>query len=292
MVVQLKGENRVKKFRRVAERLASKISSCEGVTGIVFIGGLVRGFADKFSDLDITVFLNKRDEELRKKICSLGIDEERRSGIDIDLEVHFLEDFERRKWDEADRWEFSKAEIVFDLEGEVKKVFGGKLKVPKDFWTKRIVACAEYLRWYCCPTREDIGTVAESWIERGDLVAAHYCLNYVVDLLRRMVFALNREFLPAPKWRMFYSYTLNWLPKGYSELIREAMSLRSFSVRDFNKRLEAIRKIWWKIVPKIKEETGLTADLISKYYVEKILRLGSWTPSREAEPKTDLSKHA
>jgi len=59
MVVQLKGENRIKKFRRVAEGLASKISACEGVTGIVFIGGLVRGFADKFSDLDITVFLNK-----------------------------------------------------------------------------------------------------------------------------------------------------------------------------------------------------------------------------------------
>jgi len=292
MAVQLKGENRIKKFKLVAERLASKISLCEGVIGIVFIGGLVRGFADKFSDLDTTVFLNKRNEGLRKKICSLGIDEERRSGIDIDLEVHFLEDFERRKWDEADKWEFSKTEIVFDLEGEVKKVFEEKLKAPKDFWTKRIVACAEYLKWYCCPTREDIGTVAESWIERGDLTAAHYCLNYAVDLLIRIIFALNREFLPAPKWRMFYSYTLNWLPKGYNELIKEAMSLRSFSVRNFNKRLEAIRKIWQEIVPKIKEETGLTTDLISKYYVEEILRLGSRIPSKEAEPKTDSSKHA
>jgi len=292
MVVQLKGENRVKKFRRVAERLASKISSCEGVTGIVFIGGLVRGFADKFSDLDITVFLNKRDEELRKKICSLGLDEGRRSGMDIDLEVHFLKEFKRWKWDEVDRWEFSKAEIFLDSEGEVKKVFGEKLRVPKDFWTKRIVACAEYLKWYCCPTREDIGTVAESWIERGDLTAAHYCLNYAVDLLIRIIFALNREFLPAPKWRIFYSYSLNWLPKGYNELIKEAMSLRSFSVRNFNKRLEAIRKLWQEIVPKIKEETGLTADLISKYYVEEILRLGSRIPSKEAEPKTDSSKHA
>jgi len=104
----------------------------------------------------------------------LGLDEGRRSGIDIDLEVHFLEDFERWKWDEADRWEFSKAEIVFDSEGEVKKVFGEKLRVPKDFWIKRVVACAEYLKWYCCPTREDIGTVAESWIERADQVSKYY----------------------------------------------------------------------------------------------------------------------
>jgi predicted nucleotidyltransferase len=271
MVVRLKGENQVRKFRRVAEGLVSKISSFEGIVGIVFIGGLVRGFADKFSDVDIIVFLGRRDERLRRRIRDLGVGEQRRLGIDVDLEVHFLEDFRRWKWDEVDKWEFSRAEVVFDPKGEVKRVFGEKLRVRKGFWVKRVVVCGEYLKWYCCPPKKDMGTVAESWVERGDLVVAHYCLTYAVDLLVRMVFALNREFLPAPKWRIFYSYGLKWLPENYERLLGEAMLVKSFSVKDFSRRLETVRELWCGVLPKIREETGLTEELISKYYVEKVL---------------------
>jgi len=56
MPVKLKGENQIRKFRRVAEELVSIIAPYEGVAGIVLLGALVRGFADKTSDLDITVF--------------------------------------------------------------------------------------------------------------------------------------------------------------------------------------------------------------------------------------------
>jgi predicted nucleotidyltransferase len=271
MVARLKGENQIKKFRRIAEELASKIVSFEGVAGVVFIGGLVRGFADKFSDVDVIVFLSGRDERLRKKIRELGVDRQRRLGVDVDLEVHFMGDFRRWKWSEVDRWEFSRAEIVFDPEGEIAKMFGEKLRVRKGFWVKRIVICGEYLEWYCCPPKRDMGTVAECWVERGDLVSAHYCLSYAVDLLIRVVYALNREFLPAPKWRIYYSYALKWLPKGYRRLLGEVLLVKSFSVKDFGRRLEAIRKLWRGTLPKIREETGLTTELISKYYVEKVL---------------------
>jgi len=47
-MVRLKGENQTKKFRQVAEGLISKIVSFEGFTGIVFIGGLVRGLWTSF----------------------------------------------------------------------------------------------------------------------------------------------------------------------------------------------------------------------------------------------------
>jgi predicted nucleotidyltransferase len=271
MMVRLKGENQIRKFRQVAEGLVSKIVSFEDVAGIVFIGGLVRGFVDKFSDMDIIVFLSRRDEQLRKKIRDLGSDRQRRLGIDVDLEVHFLEDFKKWKWGEVDKWEFSRAEIAFDPKGELKKMFGEKLRVSKSFWVKRIVVCGEYLKWYCCPPKGDVGTMAECWIERGDLVSAHYCLDYAVELLIRVTYALNREFLPAPKWKIFYSYGLKWLPEGYERLVGEALLVKSFSVKDFMRRLEAIRKVWCELLPKIREETGLTTELITKYYVEKVL---------------------
>jgi predicted nucleotidyltransferase len=268
---RLKGKNQIKKFRQIAKQLAIKISLLEDVSGIAFIGGLVRGFADKFSDIDIIVFTNKKHDRLREQIYSLGAEIERQFSIDLDLEIHLLEDFKKWRWDEIDKWEFSKAKIVFDPKGKVGKVFKEKLRASKDYWIKRIVTCSEYLKWYCFPPRSDVGTVAESWIERGDLVSAHYCLNYALDLLVKLGFSLNKEFMPAPKWRIYYSYDLKWQPKAYKDLIKDAMRLENFSKKDFNRRMKALQKIWREIVPKIKEETGLTPELISKYYVEKIL---------------------
>jgi predicted nucleotidyltransferase len=272
MAAKLKGQNRIRAFRRIAKRLASKISKCKGVAGIAFIGGLVRGFADEYSDQDIVVFLAGKDEKLRRRLYELASKEAKRRKADIDLEVHFIEDFRKQKWDEIDRWEFAKAQVVFDPKGALKEAFGEKLQLPERFWISRVVANAEYLKWYCCPPRENIGTVAESWVARGDLQSAHYCLNYSVDLMLKILFALNREHLPAPKWRLFYSRNLKWLPKGYEDLVEDAMKIRGYSLKDFNLRLQALRKMWTSVLPRIRAETGLTVDQVSKYYVKKILR--------------------
>jgi predicted nucleotidyltransferase len=273
MATQLKGKNRIKAFRRIAKGLASKVSSCGGVTAVAFIGGLVRGFADEYSDLDIVVLLTGRDERLRKQLYELASIEAKRYSVDIDVEVHFLEDFRKRKWGEIDRWEFAKAEIVFDPKGALKEALGDKLRLPESFWINRVVVYAEYLKWYCCPPHENVRAIAESWVERDDLQSAHYCLNYSVDLMLKILFALNREHLPAPKWRLFYSHNLKWLPKDYKSLIENAMRIRSYSLGGFNLRLQALRKMWNSILPRIKAETGLTMDQVSRYYVKKILRV-------------------
>jgi predicted nucleotidyltransferase len=270
-MVKLKGKNQINKFKQIADKLTSRIASHEGVGGIVLVGGLVRGFVDRFSDLDIFVFLNKKDEELVTKISNMGVDEGKLTGIDVDLEIHVLEDFKKLKWDETDKWDFCKAKIVYDPDGNVEKVFREKSKIPKDFWVKRIVVYAEYLKWYCCPPKNGVGTVAEAWIERGNLAAAHYCLSYAVDLLLKMLFALNEEFLPSPKWRIFCSHNLKWLPEDYEALIREIMRVEDLSSREFKRRLEDIQKLWRRVVPKIENETGLALEQLSKYYVREIL---------------------
>lgn len=267
----LKGENQLQKFRRVADGLVEKIVANEDVEGVIFIGGLVRGFVDRYSDLDVTVFLGREDAALRRRIYELASAEERRSDIEVDLEVHVLQDFAKRKWSEAERFEFSKAEIVFDRNGKVAKLFEKRLKVPREFWVKRLAVCAEYLKWYCCPLRVSVGTVAEAWVDRGDLAAAHYCVSYGVDLFLEALFAVNGEFLPPPKWRIFYSYRLKWLPGGYEALLKEAMLLRAFSVEELDRRLAAVRKLWALVLPKVEEETAMKANELSRYFVENVL---------------------
>jgi len=271
---KLHGENRVEALKKIAELLRSKIVMNEGVAGVVFTGGLIRGFADKYSDVDIIVVLSEKDENLRRKIRKIGEDEQRRSGVDVDLEVHFLEDFRTRNWDEMAMWDFSHSDIVFDPEGKVGKLFEKRLRVPKSFWLKRIIIYGEYVTWYCCPPHENVGTIAEAWVDRGDLVSAHFCLGYAVGLLIKMIFALNREFRPPPKWEIFCSYTLKWLPPNYKKLIEEALTVRSLSRRDLDRRLRAARELWREILPEIREETGLTPELLSRQYVKHVLRQG------------------
>lgn len=271
---KLHGNNRIEAFRKIAELLKSKIVTYEGVSGVVFAGGLIRGFVDKYSDVDIIVLLGEKDEDLRKKIRKIGEDEQRRSGVDVDLEVHFLEDFRTRKWGEMAMWDFSHSDIVFDPGGKVRKLFEKRLRVSKSFWLKRIVICGEYVKWYCCPVQNNVGTIAETWVDRGDLISAHYCLGYALSLLIKMIFALNREFLPPPKWEIFCSYTLKWLPPNYKKLVGEALIVKSLSRRDLDRRLRAARELWREILPKIREETGLTPELISRQYVKQVLRQG------------------
>jgi len=121
-MTELKGPNQIDTFRRVAERLVSRISACEGVCGILYHGGLVRGFADRFSDLDITVFLDGNDKELQRAIRSIELEEEKRSGLETDMMIHDLEDSRKKRWNEIERREFSKAKIVFDPEGQIEEL--------------------------------------------------------------------------------------------------------------------------------------------------------------------------
>jgi hypothetical protein len=84
------------------------------------------------------------------------------------------------------------------------------------------------------------------------------------------VFALNKEFMPPPKWSVFYFRNLKWLPKN-SALLNDAMKTDDLSVDDLRRRLKAVRKIWAEILPKIKSETGFEPREIDRYYVEQIL---------------------
>ena len=271
MMAELHGKNRIKKFRQAAEELASRIAALEGVAGIIYIGGLVRGFVDKYSDIDVIVLLDKNDRSLRTRAYNIGLSGKKRYGIDIDLEVHFLEDFRKWKWGEAGRWEFSKAKVAFDPKGKIKESLREKLHLPTDFWIKRIAVCTEYMKWYCCPLEEGNGTISEAWVKRGDLACAHYCLNYGVELAVRTLFALNKQFLPAPKWRLFYSHSLTWLPESYEKLVKQAMIINEFSIEEYNRRSRTIKDLWQETKAKIEEVTGLTLEQLSRYYVEKIL---------------------
>jgi predicted nucleotidyltransferase len=278
-MVYLKGRNRILEFQEAADKISSRVSALDGVVGIVLLGGLSRGFADESSDVDIIVFLNKTDDDLRRLVGQIGQDEQRRTGIEVDLEVHRLEDFERRRWTEVDRWDFSIAKVVLDSSGDVNKMISSKLKVPEHFWVRRVVICAEYMKWYCCPPNDDASSIAETSVERGDPVTAHYCINYGLDLLVRTLFALSKTFLPPPKWRILYSRDLPWLPTKYEDALGKLLTIKNLSRKEIDRRLGLIRELWSEVSARIMKDMALSPETVSRYYIEKVLHQ-TYSPGR------------
>lgn len=263
----IKGKNIHKKHEAVALSLCDKVSKDRGVTGIVLLGGLVRGFADEYSDVDVVVIMRKRDPRLKRELEEMG----RRAGadaaVDVDLEVHSLQDFEKLEKTDSRRWEYSSAKIVLDRRGEVKKAVSGLVSVPEDYWKDRIVASWMYLQWYGCPA-EGAKSIAEVMVERGCPISGHQCVNYALEQLMQLLYSVNRQFVPAPKWKAFYLGELKWIPDGLLPTIEEATVTRAMDGADVARRVAALRRLHVQLSSMVLEATGLSQEEFLRHFIK------------------------
>jgi predicted nucleotidyltransferase len=260
-------KNRHRALHKHAIGLSRTIAGLRGVTGIVFMGGLARGLVDEYSDLDIVVLLARRDPRLKAKIEAIGRADSERLSLDIDLEVHTLADFERMRREDNRRWECAHAEVVYDPDRRIRGMLVRIAKVPARFWTDRIVGDWTFFRW-CVSNPDAPKSIAEICAERGDILGAHYTINYSIDLLLELLYALNKEFLPPPKWRMSYLKGLGWTPHGLDAVLREAISVQDVGPEDMRRRLRAIRKLHAPVDRKVREVTGLTDEEFWRHFLK------------------------
>ncbi|MFW9979515.1 MAG: nucleotidyltransferase domain-containing protein [Candidatus Thorarchaeota archaeon] len=271
----LHGENRIESFKRIADEMVKSISHFGSVEGILYIGGLTRDFADKYSDLDMVVLFNNDDPFAKDFLTSLAAQHEDRSGLEIDVEIYFLEDYIAREWNEYTRWDLSHAIYVFDRQGEVKKQFENKLRLDDVDWRRRLAHPLVYLSWYCCPTEDYIPSMIDLWNDRGHLISAQYSVNYSIDLILETVYALNRSYLPAPKWRLYYTHELEWLPPDFEASISEAMLLKEMTEEDTKRRATHISRLNQEISLQAEKVFGLDRDTIRKIYIADVYGIKS-----------------
>jgi len=271
----LQGENRIESFRRIADEIVKSISHFTSVEGILYIGGLTRGFADKYSDLDMVVLFNNDDPFAKDFLTSLSAQHEDRSGLEVDIEIYFLDDYVKRDWNEYTKWDLSHAIYAFDRQGEVKKQFDEKLKLHDDDWRRRLAHPLIYLTWYCCPTEEYILSMIDLWHDRGHLLSAQYSVNYGIDLILESLYAVNRSYLPAPKWRLFYTRELEWLPSNFEEELTEAFVVKEITEADSKRRATHISKLNHEICLRAEEVFGLDRDTIRRIYIADVYGIKS-----------------
>jgi predicted nucleotidyltransferase len=266
----LRGRNRHRKHLDVASSIASQVSKDPRVVGVIFLGGLIRGFADEYSDVDIVVVTRKRDGEFRRELESLGRSVGASASVEVDLEVHSVRDFSRLERTDWRRWEFRHSKIILDRGGDVGRIISQLVTVPDSFWVDRIVKSWTYLQWYGCPAGRN-KSIAEMWIERGDPVSAHYCLSYALELLMDLLFALNREFVPVPKWKPFSLKGLRWKPKGLGEVLEQAVLVRSIDCTDLMRRAGLLRTLRRPLERRVLTVTGMTAEELISHFVKKAI---------------------
>ena len=201
------------------------------VVGILLSGGLSRGFADEFSDVDFEVFFHRKQKKgWMDNPCTP-------QGNIVEFDTRCFEDWnDPRKdesiWTMANRWDKSHAKVLYDPAGKLKALLKRKLVFrPGELrWLKR----EKYDAWWL------IDEVAPSWIQRGDLVAAHHSMNGGIDLLLDYLYLKNRAFIPHSKWKFFYAKQLKVLPADFVKRMGEALVVSELSEECVQARLAAI----------------------------------------------------
>jgi hypothetical protein len=227
-------------FVQQAEELANRFSGYDGVVGVLLTGGVARGYADHFSELDLAIYLKQcRFEEWTfSGWAPFPEGDSLLDGCHVDIDYMCYEQELKEDWEHIKRWDRSYALILYDPEGLVRDLLTLKAVLGEGekatLVNRHLVLYGDYL----------IDLVVPSWVHRGDLFAAHHCLNIALDSLVKAVFLANDELIPFEKWSLNLSYTLEWVPKDWRKWIEQALLVKKVSKEDVDRRRVLLSRLF------------------------------------------------
>jgi hypothetical protein len=235
----ISSSNEYDAYLRRARELANRFLACEGVVGVLLTGGAARGYADHFSELDLAVYLTRPHFEdwTRRGRAPFPEGDSCLDGWHVDLAYLCYEDEVEAEWEHTKRWDRSYAIILHDPRGWMREMLACKAILAegeKRRLTSRYLTNGDY---FC-------DLIVPSWLHRGDLLAAHHCLNTALDILLEAVFLANDELIPFKKWTFNLSYTLAWTPADWRKRVEQAMLIREISQEDVERRHALLRDLF------------------------------------------------
>jgi predicted nucleotidyltransferase len=196
-----RNENRRDEFLRAAEAISKKISTIEGVVGILATGGIARGYCDDYSDLDLIVYTNE------EKVVEIGSDIAvgwlmyKDIGLDTPVESYekaLQADSPSDYWSQVMRWDRQNAILLFDAENRIRDLLSAKIVFPE--WERQ-----QLLKEYADKVEETLVQSFDMWEQRGALVNLADLLITSTKYLIQWIYARNGKFQPyLPKWLFYY----------------------------------------------------------------------------------------
>ncbi len=266
---RIKSPNRIQDLLIKTNEIVSEVlQSVNEIMGVVLIGGLSRGYGDELSEIDLKFFLHKKDFE---KWMSSGAvfpsGDSLFKGHYVDFDFVCFEDEMDEDWSDYKVWDASTAKILYDPKGLIRDLFRLKIVFPKK---KKEALLMKYILTYGVYFYD---LVVQQWQHRGDLLAAHHCLNNALDSLIKTVFLINDEFIPFEKWALNLSYSLPWLPKDWEIRITKAMLVQEISETDVERRKSMIAALFKEVYCKLVGEERCDLDWIELIKYEALVTL-------------------
>lgn len=254
-------ENLYQDYFNLACQLANRLIQNENVSGICFLGGVgLRKKADRFSDIDIAVFIKDKRHGHFLPPFSFAV-KYKDKLVEFNVSQHALNDPQNLVWDEARIAAYQNAYLYFDRNGAVEKLLGNSV--------------------YQASTNisEIVYDLNQAWwkgiyhsfamIKRSDPIAANLLLNEALLLTIHTTNMLNGKHKIHTKWvaSELYSSADN---ASNIRLIEESIRLPDMSEQSFFQRRSSFAKLYRSTLKKAREQLPHFPHSPYKYWAEHL----------------------
>ena len=223
----------IKNYQKKYEQVASKyvkdyFQKIPGFRGMILRGGVGRGTADEFSDIDFTCIFEGDIRKISLKY-SLKKGMHLYNGLMFSGRYISLDEFGKNEWSEKMKHAYSYVRFVFCTEA-VKKIIAEKIRISNKEQIRRVVANIIELGEICKVYEKYRGFEMFSEIyknyHRAEIISANLEIDRAIKYLKNVVFDLNKMHYPEEKsyYTRFFS-DLAIKPKGFDEKIFKIMEM-------------------------------------------------------------------
>ena len=192
-----RNNNRQDEFLQAAKAVSKKVSTIEGVVGILATGGIARGYCDDYSDLDLIVYANEGKVAEIGNYIAVGWLMYKNIGLDTPVESYekaLQADSPSDYWSQVMRWDRQNSILLFDSEDRIRDLLRAKLVFPE---RER----QQLQKEYADKVEEYLVHSFDMWEQRGALVNLADLLITSTKYLIQWIYASNGKFQPyLPKW--------------------------------------------------------------------------------------------
>lgn len=241
-----KTKNRKPTIEKIIQPFLDRLAQKDYVEGIILLGGLgKRNFLDKYSDIDISIFYKSNISTKYYLPFEFHLI---KGEIRYEFNIHqlFYDKEVDKVWDEGTKEAYLRGKIIFDKNKRIKKLIKSKIKFDENYAFNQLIYTMEQYVW-----RGQIHSIRT--YHRGYPEGSHDLLNEALELLIESIYILNKRYRPHRKWRMAMLTTMNLLPKDFFENLREGIKIEEYSLKDINRRIKYLDKIYFEIMKIVKE---------------------------------------
>lgn len=225
------------KYTSVANKFIEELKKNKDVLGVMHLGGIARGSADEYSDIDISVFSY---EPLK---IELGEKEVEPGCIIETFNVAINQGYD--DWSSIQKEAYQEGVIAYDTNDTIKDFLDKALFYDEKKRIKDILTLVFEIAWHGWVYKPFQNKKIKGykwvlpnnlWQMRGFEKNAYYVANQSVNYLIELLYAINKKWVPDYKWRYIKSFNLNYLPKKYemkiNYLLYEEWNELTWSTKD------------------------------------------------------------